>query len=1284
MTLNRLSINSNLIIFSDMNNTKTYYFPYVRKGLSNCILEVDTLGESTSENGAIERSIIQITAKLGAAIASSEEDKKKKDNKESEPQKSEQVDLLQSKRVDLVGPGDVLSIGSHAVIKSVPTDMSTGFSKDYMPYVEFWEPDFLWRYTPAAPQTVETPNDVSGSSVSTKLRPWLSLIVCESSCCKLANGQDGHSTVALTIQDEETYAQIFISPNETWRMAHAQGCTPEEPDFCRLIATRRFDIKDKTPMPLKPDTEYTVMLIPTFETGRLKGLGMDCANVLAQKSAWENTLEQQKKEHANPLSFPVYYSWTYTTGDVSFDTLVQSLQVTKPEDSAIKVDVTHMGNGFDYTTLPKNQVPERKVMDMPATVRTLGQMPAVPFPDANDKNENCLRKRLEELLAKSPVFYDNVSQVSSLPACCLDYEKDDPWITPPVYGAKHAMAVSIDNRSNLRTPWIQQLNLDMQYRAVAGLGKRVVQMNQEEFVNRAWKQIDVVQELNRRLRMALASYKNNISTQSRMYEWMKGGSEHFIANLMQNLPSSKDMETSDGVSLSSILKDKGIPESFASASFQRISETMLHMDMTSMMENIARGQEFKFYYATPEHRVYVNQLINMGRIFYKAMIDYCFYQLFVSDEHPLSRFLYIKGNGAIENRTFVREQHIVETLKESDGTIKRSVKNRKPYTIISDQILDFYNYYCFKEAGAKKYVYDSDISSWELKSDYEAIQMYESMIRYQKSDGFKFSTFGYLKDKPSEGICVCGLHKDIYKKYFGDRKPVTLLGSKSVAQGTKNYVYFVSLQEDSIVSERKYHCYSYSNSDGTKELLLNKGTVYLDMGGYPSTMYVPLDRSYHMLCYANYKKKNKGNTIYKLRDNEWNRYGITPEKQKEYRSVQEEAKKALVEANSAIYIDSEALEKAGKIQVFETPAEYLNSCLKPILLKSLDAADCPFEFTGLIQLAKKFNSLSDLLENELRRKNAVKKPTVSVEKKVEQLRESFLSNPTYERVKEVASNYYKTFFSNKELVDYYMDELLSSKYPIMAYPIFPEPTYHYLNALSEKFILPCVNDLPENSVAAFESNSSFIEAYLCGMNTEMGEELLWREYPTDRRGSYFRKFWDSEMGTADILKENYFDVSPLHTWEGDLGSNMAEGKDALLIFAIKGKLMREFPDTQVYLHKANMNIRTTPGDRSAWFSNDKDAEMLPVMEAFLSEDVYLVGFKTTFAKALGVPPNKNGQSPNWGYMLTFKQRAEDLNFMPNKEEATLLEKAENSAKYADILIDKPTLYGIHLSHFLTF
>ena len=31
---------------------------------------------------------------------------------------------------------------------------------------------------------------------------------------------------------------------------------------------------------------------------------------------------------------------------------------------------------------------------------------------------------------------------------------------------------------------------------------------------------------------------------------------------------------------------------------------------------------------------------------------------------------------------------------------------------------------------------------------------------------------------------------------------------------------------------------------------------------------------------------------------------------------------------------------------------------------------------------------------------------------------------------------------------------------------------------------------------------------MCGLNHEFAGELLWRGYPTDKRGSYFRQFWD--------------------------------------------------------------------------------------------------------------------------------------------------------------------------------
>ena len=78
----------------------------------------------------------------------------------------------------------------------------------------------------------------------------------------------------------------------------------------------------------------------------------------------------------------------------------------------------------------------------------------------------------------------------------------------------------------------------------------------------------------------------------------------------------------------------------------------------------------------------------------------------------------------------------------------------------------------------------------------------------------------------------------------------------------------------------------------------------------------------------------------------------------------------------------------------------------------------------------------------------------------------------------------------------------------MAYPVFDLPMYAPLRDLSAELLIPNVNLIENNSITLLETNQKFIEAYMVGLNHEFARELLWREYPTDQRGSYFRQFWD--------------------------------------------------------------------------------------------------------------------------------------------------------------------------------
>ena len=55
--------------------------------------------------------------------------------------------------------------------------------------------------------------------------------------------------------------------------------------------------------------------------------------------------------------------------------------------------------------------------------------------------------------------------------------------------------------------WVDTVNLDPRYRAAAGLGARVVQANQEQYVRSAWEQIGDVVTVNRQVRRAQLAMK---------------------------------------------------------------------------------------------------------------------------------------------------------------------------------------------------------------------------------------------------------------------------------------------------------------------------------------------------------------------------------------------------------------------------------------------------------------------------------------------------------------------------------------------------------------------------------------------------------------------------------------------------------------------------------------------------------------------------------------------------------------------------------------------------------
>ena len=155
---------------------------------------------------------------------------------------------------------------------------------------------------------------------------------------------------------------------------------------------------------------------------------------------------------------------------------------------------------------------------------------------------------------------------------------------------------------------------------------------------------------------------------------------------------------------------------------------------------------------------------------------------------------------------------------------------------------------------------------------------------------------------------------------------------------------------------------------------------------------------------------------------------------------------------------------------------------------------------------------------------------------------------------------------------------------VMAHPVFSEPMYRPLRDISSELLVPNLDLISNNTISLMVTNQRFIESYMVGLNHEMGCELLWREFPTDQRGSYFRQFWDvgdavnrSPGKTAAQIEEELLDITKLHTWDRttSLGTHEnrplpsgAEPGESRLVLVIRGDLLKKYPTAVIYAQQA--------------------------------------------------------------------------------------------------------------------
>ena len=132
--------------------------------------------------------------------------------------------------------------------------------------------------------------------------------------------------------------------------------------------------------------------------------------------------------------------------------------------------------------------------------------------------------------------------------------------------------------------------------------------------------------------------------------------------------------------------------------------------------------------------------------------------------------------------------------------------------------------------------------------------------------------------------------------------------------------------------------------------------------------------------------------------------------------------------------------------------------------------------------------------------------------------------------------------------------------PVGLSPYFPQPMVEPLTEIAQRLVVPGLELVPPNTVVPLETNTTFVQSYLVGLNTEMGRELLWRDFPADLGATYFDRFWDASSSPGRAP-----DIDDLASWGSrPLGVSAADEDFVLLV---RSELLRRYPDAIIYAVK---------------------------------------------------------------------------------------------------------------------
>ncbi len=421
-----------------------YFLSHVRQGIT-----------TLADHAAVSGKRMSITTRLNVKATN------KEDNETIE------------KQVLLFGPGDVTGINNTAIAKVSPPKSTSNFEPSLIPFIEFSEPDFLWRYSSRQANEPHEENWI----------PWLTLIVLKTGDDEAEFSEEKRPNTALPPQIKIKPHAVLPDLKESWRWAHVntfqfegssqqqikeQIKTSPNDTICRLLCPRK----------LKPETKYRAFLIPTFRIGADTALGISDGTEDRKALSWETPSQE-----ISGMILPYFYDWQFTTREEgNFENLVSKLRQRDIENLGFRpIDCSTPGYGLN-----EDNEFELLIESALKSVNTQYDDQAIPI-HKKQQVADLLNSRNQRAIGQNSILR----------------------VTPPVYGEWYA---GIENQTlNANSAnWLEEVNLDFRYRAAAGLGVQFIQKNQEGLMKSAWEQYNKIKKVNKELN--LSRFGREIST----------------------------------------------------------------------------------------------------------------------------------------------------------------------------------------------------------------------------------------------------------------------------------------------------------------------------------------------------------------------------------------------------------------------------------------------------------------------------------------------------------------------------------------------------------------------------------------------------------------------------------------------------------------------------------------------------------------------------------------------------------------------------------------------------